>query len=85
MPSNLSGQFACISELIGYIAFKNNINLAPRQNTLALVFFQMILQSVISVILLLFLRLCPGKSPMICLSNIGKIFPIIFTRYFNFN
>lgn len=45
MPSNSSGQFAYISELVRYVAFKNNMNLAPRQNILSPAFFQMILHS----------------------------------------
>lgn len=85
MPSNLSGQFACISELIGYVAFKNNINIAPRQNILALVFFQMILQRVISVILLICVQVrAPWTaSPLENISNyLHKIFQFQLEKAF---
>lgn len=75
MPNNLSGIFSSISELLSYVAFKNSMNVEHRQDIFALSFIQMVLPRVISVIMLLFLRLCPGRSTMICQCN-GKYFQL---------
>ena len=75
MLNNLSGIFSSISELLRYVAFKNNMNLEHRQDIFALAFIQMVLHRVISVILLLFLHLCPDRSTIICQCN-GKYFQL---------